>query len=93
MRIRPLVGTKSGHNEESGTDQNVCSHHVQPNIHRQGAHEAEESSGRTGGHLEENTNAQVHERLGEVNHILTGKVDRQRSYCKVRFLLKFLFQV
>lgn len=86
MRICPLVWAKSGHNKESCTDQNIGGHNVKPNVHRQGAHKAEKSCWRTGGHLEENTNAKVHKRLCKVDYILSGKVDRQRGNGKVRFL-------
>ena len=76
-----------GHDEESEGDQNISSENIQPDLHRQGVHEAEETSGFTTGNLEEDGDAEVHEGLGEVNHALPGKVDGHGSHCNISFVL------
>ena len=60
---------------------------LQPDLHCQGVHEAEQSGGLPAGDLEEDGDAQVHEGLGEVNDALPGKVDGHGPDSDVRLVL------
>lgn len=43
VRVVPLVGGEPGHHEHGEGDEDVGSHYVQPDLHRQRIHEGEES--------------------------------------------------
>lgn len=45
MRVVPLVGREAGHDEESEADEEIGSEDVEPDLHREGVHEGEETSG------------------------------------------------
>ena len=87
VRRSPLVWAEASDNEHRHADHDVGGQHVQPDVHIKGAHEAEETSGRSGRQLKENANAEVHVRLGEVNDALTGVVDGHRGDGQVGVLV------
>ena len=59
----------------------------QPDLYGQRIHEREEPGGLARGDLVQDGDAEVHERLGEVDHGLAGKVDRHRADRDVSLVL------
>ena len=81
--VVPLVRRKPGHDEQSEGDENVGGQNIQPDLHCQGVHEAEQSGGFPTRNLEQDGDPEVHERFGEVNNTLPGKVYRHRPHCNI----------
>ena len=65
---------------------------LQPDLHRQRVHEAEQSGRLPAGDLEEDGDAEVHERFGEVNNTFPGKVYSHRSHCNVCLVIHQLLR-
>lgn len=86
MRIVPFVRRESGHTVDGEGDEDVGGEHVQPNVDGQGGEEREEARRRRGGHLEQDADAEIHERFGEVDDGLARIVDGHRADGEVSFL-------
>lgn len=82
----PFVRREARHDVNGERDENVGGEDVQPDVDGQRCHEGEESGGRTGGHFEEDADAEVHERLGEIDDGLARIVDGHGADGQVGFL-------
>ena len=85
-RHLPLVGTEPGEHEEDETDDEVGGDDVQPDLDGEWVEEGEEPGTLTSGPLEEDADAEVHEGLREVDHLLAYVVDGQRRHRQVGVL-------
>lgn len=83
MRVVPLVRAESRQDEENETDQEKCQDDIEPDIWRQRVEEGEDSRVLGFRNSEEDSHTQVHPGFGEVNHLLTGVADCERSCCQV----------
>jgi len=75
MRVVPLVRTEPRHDEQREADGHVRDHHRDPDFERQRPHEREQRRRLVLGALEQNADAEVHERLGEVDDAFTYEAD------------------
>ena len=72
--------------EQHQADEQVAAEHRQPDLERQRRQEREEAGRLVGRPLEQDADAEVHERLGEVDDFLAHVADRQRRDGQVRLL-------
>ena len=86
MRVVPLVRAEARQHEDGEADEQVGPDDVQPDLHGQGVEEGEEARLLPARDLEEDGDAQVEERLGEVDHLFPLVVDGQRSCRQIRSL-------
>jgi len=82
----PLVRTEPRHDEQRQADDDVRGEHRDPDLERQRRQEREQARRLVDRALEEDADAEVHERLREVDHLLAHVADRQRRHRNVRFL-------
>lgn len=86
VRVVPLVGAEPAHEEEGDAHPDVGAHHVDPHFHREGRQEGEQRGHFGRRFLEENADARVHERHGEVDRLLARGRDGQVHDGDVGFL-------
>ena len=84
--VVPLVRREPGQHEHGQAHRDVRAEHVEPDLRRQRVEEGEESGTLTLRTLEQDADAEVHERLREVDHLLAQIVNRQRRHCQISFL-------
>ena len=84
--VVPLVGTEPGQYEEKDGDDEVGKHHVDPHFEVQRRHEGEQSWLLLLGLPVEDTDAQSHEGVGEVDSLFPLKSDGEVSNGQVRLL-------
>ena len=82
----PLGRTEPTDDEHHQTDAEVRQYDAQPDVVVQRVHEREHARLLLLGLLDHDANAELHERLAEVDHSLTKRRDRQRRHCYVRLL-------
>lgn len=82
----PFVGTKATDEEENDTDPDVGEDDAHPDLVGQRIHEAEHMGFVVHGLLDHDGDAQRHEGLGEVDHLLPVGSDGQRGDGHVSFL-------
>lgn len=82
----PFVGTKATDEEENDTDPDVGEDDAHPDLVGQRIHEAEHMGFVVHGLLDHDGDAQRHEGLGEVDHLLPVGSDSQRGDGHVSFL-------
>ncbi len=61
---------------------------LQPDLDGQGVHKGEQPGGFAARDLVQDANAQVHERLGEVDYVLAGKVDGHGTDSQVSLIVQ-----
>ena len=81
-----LVGTEAADDGERQTDADVGENDAQPDVVVQRVHEREHARLLLLRLLDHDADSEVHERLGEVDHPLAFRRDRQRRYRDVRRL-------
>jgi len=86
VRVVPLVRTEPGDDEQRRADDHVRDQHRDPDLERQRRQEREEARRLSDRALEENADAEVHERLREVDDSLAYVADGQRRHGNVRLL-------
>ena len=86
MRVVPLVGREAREHEQHEADDEVGEHDVEPDLDGERREEGEEARVRLRRPLEEDADAEVHERLREVDHLLAHVADRERRDRQVRLL-------
>ena len=77
MWIVPLIRAEAGQHKHEYTDYEVCGDHIQPNLYGKWVEEGKQTRALPLWSLEQNADTQVHEGLGEVNHLLPQVVDCQ----------------
>ena len=75
-----------GDDEHDEADDEVGGDDVEPDLDGERVEEREEAGTLALGPLEEDADAEVHERLREVDGLLADPADRQRRHRQVRFL-------
>lgn len=65
--------------EEDNTDTDVGEHDAHPDLHAEGVHEGEHAGPLLDGLLDHDRDAEGHEGLGEVRHLLPLRVDGERG--------------
>ena len=86
VRHLPLVGTEPCQHEEDETDEEVGCDHVQPDLDGERVEKGEEAGTLASGPLEEDADAEIHEGLREVDHLLADVVDGQRRHRQIGVL-------
>ena len=86
VRVVPLVGAEAGEHEHQHADEEVGGDHVDPDLDGERVEEREEAGALAPRLLEEDADAEVHERLGEVDHLLAHVGDGQRRDGQVGLL-------
>jgi len=86
MWVAPLVRSEPRDDEQRKTDDQVGDQHVDPDLEPERRQEREEARRVVHRALEENADAEVHERLGEVDNLFTYEADRHRRDRDVCFL-------
>lgn len=82
----PFVGRETGHTVNGQRNENVGGQHVQPDIDGQRREKGKETRWSCCRHLEENADAEIHERFGEIDDRLSGVVDCHRTDGQISFL-------
>ena len=85
--LAPLVGREASQGHHGEADQDVGDEREDPDLQRERIQEREEARFLARGHFVEDAYAQAQEGLGEVDGLLTPKVDGERGDGKVGFLL------
>ena len=85
-RRAPLVRAETGDDEERGADGDVGDDDVDPDLEGERRKEGKDGRLLRRRTLEEDADAEVHERLGEVDDLLAHVADRQRRYGEIGFL-------
>ena len=81
-----LVRTESADNGQRNADTGVRQDNAQPDVVVERVHEREDAWFLLLWLLDHNADAEIHERLGEVDVMLAFRCDRQRRYSYVRLL-------
>jgi len=74
--VAPLVRSKSRNDEQREADDQVGDQHVDPDLEAERRQEREEAGRLAHRSLEQNADAEVHERLGEIDDLFTYEADR-----------------
>ena len=82
----PLVGTEPGDEEEDEADSQIGDDDTDPDLVGEWLHEGEDSRLLLLRLLDHDADAEVHERLREVDHTLAHRRDRQRGHCQIGLL-------
>ena len=82
----PLLGAEPAHEEQNAADGQIGEHDRQPDLYVEGVHEREHARLLLLRLLDHNADAELHERLAEVDDSLALRRDRQRGNCHVRHL-------
>ena len=75
MRIVPLERTESRDHEQREAHADVDDQHEDPDVERQRRQEREETGRLVERTLEQDADSEVHERLGEVDHLFPNEAD------------------